>query len=92
MSRESFHEQSSWQRLRPLTPTTQSGEGPNIETKDILGCFRSTRKWDEVLVFTLGYQRPAALMRLRNLEPLARNSVSKERTDPLKKFKLRDNR
>lgn len=69
MSKLSFHEQSSSHKFTPLMPTTQSGEGPNIEASETLGCLRSTRNWADVLVLTLGYHRPGALINERNLEP-----------------------
>lgn len=81
-SKLSFHVQSVSQRFKPFTPTTQSGLGPNMETSEILGCFLSTLKWDEVFAFTLGYHRPAALISVRSFDPLARSSVSRRRAEP----------
>lgn len=82
MSSESVHEQSALHKFSPLTPTTQSGDGPNIEANDTLWCTRSTRNVVEVLVFTYGYHKPAALISDRKWEPLARSSVSNKRTEP----------
>lgn len=82
MSNESFHVQSIWHRFKPLTPTTQSGDGPNIDTTDNLWWMRSVRKFDVVFVLTLGYHRPAALISVRRREPFERSSTSSARTDP----------
>lgn len=81
-SSESFHVQSIWHKFNPLTPTTQSGDGPNIETKDNLWWTRSTRKFDDVFVFTFGYQSPAALISVLKRGPFARSSKSNARTEP----------
>lgn len=65
-------------------PTTQSGDGPNIETNDTLLCLRSTRKCDEVFVFTEGYHKPPAFINVRRREPLALSSSSRALGEPLR--------
>lgn len=82
ISKESFHVQSFSHKFNPLTPTTQSGDGPNIDTTDSLWWTRSTRKFDEVFVFTCGYHKPAAVISVRRRDPWARSSKSSARTDP----------
>lgn len=83
MSSDGSQEQSCLHKFKPLTPTTQSGEGPNIETSDILLCFRSTLKLADVFELTCGYQSPGALISERSRLPFARNSSSRARGDPL---------
>lgn len=82
MSSESFQVQSNWHKFSPLTPTTQSGDGPNIDTIDSLWCFWSTRKFADVFVLTFGYHKPAALINVLKRGPFARSSKSNARTEP----------
>lgn len=82
ISNDSVQLQSSLQRFNPLIPTTQSGDGPNIDANETLLCLRSTLKCDEVFALTFGYQSPPAFIKVLNFEPFARNSISICRTDP----------
>lgn len=82
ISIESFQPQSCVHKFKPLTPTTQSGDGPNIDTTDSLWWMRSVRKLADVFVLTFGYHRPAALISVRRRGPFARSSNSIWRTEP----------
>lgn len=64
-------------------PTTQSGDGPNIDTNETLLCFRSTLKLEDVFALTFGYHNPPALMSDLSRPPFARSSSSNALGDPL---------
>lgn len=82
MSKDSSHVQSGKHKFKPFTPTTQSGDGPNIDTKDNLCFLRSTLKCDEVFLLTSGYHNPAAFINVLRRGAFARSSISRSRTDP----------
>jgi len=53
-----------------------------MDANDTLGCLRSTRNLAEVFWLTWGYHNPAALIRVRNLGPFPRSSVSRAVGEP----------
>lgn len=83
ISIDGSHEQSFRHRSSPLTPTTQSGDGPNIDTSETLLCFRSTLKNEEVFVLTWGYHKPPAFISVLRRPPFARSSSSNALGEPL---------